>query len=171
MSPLSQSLPLSQGSCGCRWSPRCSTSSCWWSASASCVSSSSTPAMSSTGSSSMPSQPSSRCFQVRQRRQAGARTRPVLGAGTVGPGTTLGLSPGCSIQMHLGQSLLFSEPRCYNLYIGIVCSLTHSFSTCLRSVCHVPGTAAERWVVLTIRSTQLPRAGSIPCVAERRGLA
>lgn len=78
----SRSASVVQGSCGCRWCPRCCTSCCWWSASASCVSSSSTPAMSSTGSSSTPSQLSSRCCPVRRRAagggaERGCRSRPV----------------------------------------------------------------------------------------------
>lgn len=48
-----------QACCGCPWCRRCSTSCCWWSASASCVSSSSTPATSLTGSNSTLSLPSS----------------------------------------------------------------------------------------------------------------
>lgn len=132
-------LPASsvQGSCGCRWSPRCSTSSCWWSVSASCVSSSSTPAMSSTGSSSTPSRPSSRCSQVKgpwATRQERTSAHPELrGKGNAGGGTPLGLSPDWSTGVTVGQSPLFSEPQCCNLQ-SAVCWLPYTFiQPCLLS--------------------------------------
>lgn len=62
-----------QASCGCRWCRRCSTSCCWWSASASCVSSFSTPATSSTGSNSTLSPPSSPSCPVSRTKLSNPR--------------------------------------------------------------------------------------------------
>lgn len=90
----------------------------------------------------------------------------------MGTGATLGLNPGCSILVNLGQSLLFSEPQCYNLWNGIYpltySLIQHVFIKCLSCARHY---ASKNLIVEMNGNRQFQCSWSLTNVAERGGLS